>query len=84
MPKNLKKRKTNRQSIPRINPVAQSIVDSNPSEKIIIPSRSILNKTTLEIAEAQRYKNIKGDLKRSLILGVAIFALMFIIYFVLR
>jgi hypothetical protein len=84
MSKNLKKRKTNRQSITRINTVAQSTVESDPSEKVVISSQSTFSKTNQAISEAERYKYIKRDLKSSLILGLAIFALIVILYFSIR
>ena len=84
MPKKLQGRKTRHQSITPKNPASQSIIESNQPKEIVSPDDKIFSKASSAITEAERYKYVKGDLKRSLIVGAAMFALMVILYFVIR
>ena len=81
MAKKLQRRKTRHQSITPKNPTSQSIMELNKPKEIVSPDDKIFSKASSAITEAERYRYVKGDLKRSLIVGAAMFALMLILYF---
>ena len=66
---------------------AKVITPVIPAQKIAPETgftTKVPGKTTLVLTEAEKFTYVKYDIKRSLIIGAGIFALMAILYFFLR
>lgn len=85
MPKKSRKSKLKYQR--RINPQPTASKEANLSTQVTSPPNKPVSATKSQVATnelAIRHQYVRSDLKRTFIIGGAMFALLFILYFILH